>query len=865
MTVNRIDWSTAALGARVVPVLTIAGSPYAITPTGVDLTAVTWTGDADTAWALGTSGITARQWLRLDELVIETNARLPGEAPDASGVTVHLADVDHAVTSYVGGRRAMARTLLTASLTATATAVTVERTDGFPASGAIHVGGERITYTGTTSGSFTGCTRGTAGTRARRHILRNGMFALEVFGGATERLPSLRGRRACLWLCRMAGTTATDPTLVFDGVVGAGAEVGSGWRLPLVPSVRALEAKLRTRQVTLSGYSHEEAPGTRGATAPMVAAEASPAAAYWNGTNVLLTNDTALPDNDGWHASRESYVLALDNAALATGAGVRARLDGLRLSIHGTAGSANTLTVVIPWQAERVYYVPGPEDSGTDETFTSGVPMPEHCLWLTGRVHLAAIDLAVVPSVPSVTAGTSHTVAWWTLSAKCSDGTERMGSITDVGASTITVAGIGSMGPRGRREYLITERTAATIGLYASSDTWWDAIRYGVLGAIDGDEGTGQLSDTVDWTETARVARTFASALPSRRRYQITRERAFIDLLTEEGAASGLSLVYRRGRLSYTRMRDVAGTEPADWTLTASDLGPTPPVPRWTTQGLATDYQWLLPDGSVVRVLDTAAEDEQGQGKTIKARLPDGAFDGYPAVSGPALVQAFEAIGSQVLGPIRQEYQEVTLSLPLRWAGVEVGDTLRVTEYLAPPGDGTRGLAGASLVVIGRRLALAYAQGTGSIDVTARLSDPAIVGYAPEALVNAGGITAGSAVVTLDIGTLGTDGFALDGRGCTDGFSVGDKCRLVRFDVTTAASVACVIASIDPTTSTITMTAPLAAPWDTYASVGLGVLLAYDDYPDADNVGDPVQHAYAFIATSGSLLDGTDQPNRYAP
>lgn len=865
MTVNRLDWSTAALGARVVPVLTIAGAPYAFTPPGVDLTDVVWTGDPDSAWFLGTSSIVARDWLRLDEIAIETTARLPGEAPDVSGLTAHLADVDGAVTSYVGGRRAMARTLLTANLTASATSVSVERTDGFPSTGALHIGGERVTYTGKTSTTFTGLTRGTAGTRARRHVLRQGMFALEVFGGSTERLPGLRGRRACLWLCRLTGaTTATDPTLVWDGVCGAGGEVGAGWRVPLVPSVRALEAKLTTQQVTLAGYSHEEAPGSRGASAQIAAAEASPVAAYWNGYNLLLTSDTATPDNDGWHATRESYVQALQVAAQGAGVGLAVYLSGTRLGIHASTVT-DQLVVTTPWTAERTYYLPDRESTDSDISFVAD-GMPEVCCWAAGRIHLASIDLAVVPSPPSVTAGTTHTQAWWTLAAECADGKVRSGRIDTVDASTVTVLPT-TFSASWRTEYLVLRRTAATIGLHAQSDVWWDAIRYGVLGTIDSYQGTGTLSDTVAWEEVASVATAYAAALPPRRRYTIDEERAFIELLTAEGAANGLSLVQRKGRLSFIRQRDVALTEPTTATLTLSDLGPEPPRPRWTSQGLASVYEWTLPDKTRVRVLDAAAEDESGQGKTIKATLPEGAFDGAAAIRGPALVQAFESIGSQVLGPIRQEYQEVTLTLPLRWAGLEVGDTVRVTDYLTPPGDGTRGLDGAALQITGKALRLSYRDGTGTVELTARVSDPTLVGYAPEAPVNAGGIAAGSAVVQIDDITLGSDGWAGDGRGVLDGFSVGDKVLLVRFDSTTYTTLARTIASIDlvATPPTVTFTATVPFPWDSYSAGSLGVILAYDVYANATNTGDPAQHAYAFIAESGSLLDGTDTPKRYAP
>ncbi len=52
---------------------------------------------------------------------------------------------------------------LAADVTATATTINVDSTTGWPASGSLWAGVERITYTGTTASSFTGCTRGTLG------------------------------------------------------------------------------------------------------------------------------------------------------------------------------------------------------------------------------------------------------------------------------------------------------------------------------------------------------------------------------------------------------------------------------------------------------------------------------------------------------------------------------------------------------------------------------------------------------------------------------------------------------------------------------------------------------------------------------
>lgn len=59
---------------------------------------------------------------------------------------------------------------LTADATAGATTLTVTSTTGFATRGTIVCGLEEITYTGTTSTTFTGCTRGAGGTTAAAHL-----------------------------------------------------------------------------------------------------------------------------------------------------------------------------------------------------------------------------------------------------------------------------------------------------------------------------------------------------------------------------------------------------------------------------------------------------------------------------------------------------------------------------------------------------------------------------------------------------------------------------------------------------------------------------------------------------------------------
>jgi len=60
-------------------------------------------------------------------------------------------------------------TLLDGGIDALVTTITVDSTADFPSAGTMTIGSEKITYTGITSTTFTGCTRGAGGTTAATH------------------------------------------------------------------------------------------------------------------------------------------------------------------------------------------------------------------------------------------------------------------------------------------------------------------------------------------------------------------------------------------------------------------------------------------------------------------------------------------------------------------------------------------------------------------------------------------------------------------------------------------------------------------------------------------------------------------------
>ncbi len=135
---------TAASGT-LLATLTLPSDVFGASSSGT-ITANTITADSS-ADASGTPGYA--RWYR-------TGDTAPGSA--GNGTT------DRRIDMACGFR-----TLLNGAIDNSVTTVPVDSTQGYPASGEIIIDTERITYTGKTSTTFTGCTRGANGSSAASH------------------------------------------------------------------------------------------------------------------------------------------------------------------------------------------------------------------------------------------------------------------------------------------------------------------------------------------------------------------------------------------------------------------------------------------------------------------------------------------------------------------------------------------------------------------------------------------------------------------------------------------------------------------------------------------------------------------------
>ena len=86
-----------------------------------------------------------------------------------SGSSLTTLNYNEYVDKYISQEDDVTTTNLDGSLTDSATTITVNSTTGFSSSGTLHIANEQVTYTGTTSTTFTGVTRGANSTTAAAH------------------------------------------------------------------------------------------------------------------------------------------------------------------------------------------------------------------------------------------------------------------------------------------------------------------------------------------------------------------------------------------------------------------------------------------------------------------------------------------------------------------------------------------------------------------------------------------------------------------------------------------------------------------------------------------------------------------------
>lgn len=853
-----------------VPLVLVAGVPRVFVPEGVHPLTVTWpTSSPDPAWwPSATLAFTLPDGSTLDPVQEVLDTRVPlvvasrvdpvkGDV-DARAVAFDLSDVDEDTTALLSARDAFGRTLLAAELAVGDTTVYVDTYEPFDVSGGYAaIGRETVLYTGRGSSGgahLTSVTRGVFGSRARVHLAPREHRPVVAAG-----IRHLYGRRCTVWVAKYNPATAalTAPTLWFDGAIGNGTQLvarGTRWHITADPSSTILTAKVPAPVVTIYGIHH-----FRHST---YTAEGEPFAFQWLGVDYALGDGAASPDNGGWHPRANDFLGAL--RTLSSGNPEIIPGDGtVALIVNNTSGSASTLDVIASWsEPQRVTVT---VESGDLFTWRSSRPFPQVYAHLHGWIAVRGPgEWERLPSVLSYVDGA--TTARWALVAK-TDRTERVVAKilerdgTNFNLRLAAVLDVEAEGDK-LRATQITTRTAASLALVVEADVWWRGVRT-ALAAIAGQWGADHLDDAVDWDHLAEQVRRHHTPLPARRRYTFDFEDTFLDVLASEARLNGFVLAHRRGRVTVVRLASFARTEEPPWSIAEGDVVGGEYDLKDTADGLIMGLEVEREGKPTVRVLDTTSVSEFGDGAIVKVKatgleseLPDETF-----------AQGLLELAPYLLGPYAEPYQHVTLTLGPTYYDLEPGDLVSLTHRAIPNQLGSRGLTNAvcQVVDVERR----FAGGEATIRATLRLPNDTASGWAPEALVAAGGLTGGSAVVTLDVSSgFGASCFAPDG---TDGgaswFAAarsGASAKVVLSQLGALAPIADERFTVVSTSgNTVTLNAAPSAGMIAAAAGAYGVLLRFDTY---DNASGSLQHDFAFIAdgAAGTIPAGSSTPYRWS-
>jgi hypothetical protein len=896
--VARVDWSDVSDGKTVLPVLLIHGLPGVFFPEGyTTASSVTFT-SPDALWWPGTSSATlstyGKPWLSLSgEGFAWTERANPADSSrlDLASLTARIADLDDAATAMFASRDLATGTFITAEVTAADTSISVVSTAGFASSGVIYLGREAISYSGVTGTSFTGCGRGAFGSEAQRHFFS----ASSGYGLGNPEVTSIPveivGRLATLWMVQKVGSALTALSLQYVGHIGTGPLLpegdGGGWSLSIDHAVKRLSQRPRAPTVQIAGYSHTGNSGARSAFVVggvntyghgLVRDGLSPVVDTYSDTAstdvryvVALTDDAASPDNGGWHATRESYVAALNEAAasvVSAGDSITYALDADgHLQAMWTFASARGASGWWSWEG-------GSEHSPTTTfTQTSSRVMPEAWVPIVGtrsRIYLSDTDYATVPPVPSP--APSDAFCRWALvwdeqgaegaspvkravyvnSATSSGGVNYLTVVPLVGSRYLPPAsGLGTVSFRGRNGILVTTPTTARVVLYVNAESWVPALRSAVT--VFSDDLGDAAAQVFDWDRIASVATLYAPTIQGRREYIIDADTTVLALVANECALQGFSLVPYRGRIAIARIGDFASSETRAAELTSADLT-ADSIPGYARgmDGVVNTMQVDFPAARTkFTFVDQTNRAAYGPSReTINVTVPAGLFD--RAIDGALMTDTIAAVAMSAIGPLRRPYESVPIECTLRHADLAVGDLCGLTLWRVPDGSGSRGLIDRTAQVMERSPVLFREGSEGLVRFTLRLNPTDLQGWAPGAIVAAGGIT--GAAITLDTTTFGATGCAQTG---TDGgaslFSPGDKVRLVEIgNASPATAIQREVLSVAG--AVVTLTATAGATFAALAVDAMKVAIMYDDW---DVVADAQLPGWAYLAnTSNRLVDG---------
>jgi hypothetical protein len=507
--------------------------------------------------------------------------------------------------------------------------------------------------------------------------------------------------------------------------------------------------------------------------------------------------------------------------------------------------------------------------------------MPEAYFKMSDTVRIPSVlDFARIPTTFQFTATTSDGVTGTASVALIADTVGQKGYTATITArndppQTVRLAWSSIGGPD--IDTRVLERTAVKFGVVATGASPIAALKAAAL-AIDALTGQDLFEFAVDWDYMERVFMAPTSSLPQAREYKFTGDTdSFLDVLIDELRLRGMCMVIRYGLISSARLMSYADSEDTAASIvetdTLSEDGKEIPIEIVdNVEPLATgvDYSFSSSGGGdpiVISVTDLTYQSEFGDSARVECK----ALLAIPTASAPNLIATFQplyAVAQQILGPLAEPSRAVRIPLTPVLLGLQPGDLVKLTHSRIPMWTGVRGISdGVCQVQEVRRILFG---GRLRATVVLRLQSAPAYGYAPEAIVESGGLTTSGTTVQLSTATAwgptcharDTTASGAASTSTVDGFEVGDVVVLSQIGTRTPiADVQRTLTAVDPVLNTVKLSSAPGATMAGAAAVYYGVILRFAPY---DQCTARQQKIFAWIADQTTqVLGAADDPKRY--
>jgi hypothetical protein len=412
------------------------------------------------------------------------------------------------------------------------------------------------------------------------------------------------------------------------------------------------------------------------------------------------------------------------------------------------------------------------------------------------------------------------------------------------------------------------------LGVRIMANDWIYGLRYLVIGDTIL-AGTPQEIDTLasDWNwDREHRAYEMTPGHLSARDWTLDGSLSLRDMVTECIRFAGACVSLRYGSLAIDALSPPLRSALCDsaHTITTDELvAGSLPVWKQVPDSLANVADIKFLDGGAETrfvVNDRSSVDRFGPRRTVELEMRGLNIPTTVRSHGPRAIA--DHVMSRILGLWSHLTESITVEVSLGLIGsVFLGDTVNITEWLAPNQSRGRGWSSRKAIVIGREIAenairlecLAWAESN-------------MAGFSPcvrGADITAAVFTAASAYAgSSDYSGSDATGYAstTEGTAANDygvgRFRAGDRVELVERDnASPRAPESLIILNIDTAARTITFTTPPDAAWDTIIGAGGIVDLRYDGYATAGL--QTAQKDYCWIADRATMKIGGTSDNAF--